>query len=80
MIKGFETIAFMGLIFVLVAVYFATFNFAYQGYGYPGYRGYHRMHHSRWYRGRHDYTYYPSVRETSPGGSHFSRRGINGGK
>ena len=79
MIKGFNAICYLILITVLVVIYFACFHFSYEGYGYPGYRGYHH-HHSRWYFSRHDYAYDTSVRENSVNGSRFSRKGISGGK
>ncbi len=79
MTKFFNFICYIVLITILIFVYSACFHFSYEGYGYPGYRGYHH-HHSSWYFGRHDSAYDTSVRENSVSGSKFSRKGINGGK
>ena len=79
--RGFNNVnAYLMLIIVLAVIYFACFNFSFDGYGYPGYRGYSYHHHSFWYFGRHDYSYDASVRENSLSGSRFSRKGISGGK
>lgn len=67
----------------LIAIYFLCFNLAETGYGYPGYRGYtnHRAYYIGYgYFGNYDVYRSPSNRETSSGGSRFSRKGINGGK
>ncbi|MBS4760164.1 MAG: hypothetical protein KHX03_05660 [Clostridium sp.] len=79
--KGFELIIYICLIIVLGVIYFACFNAAQKGYGYPGYGGYHRTHyHSWWYVRNYDESYYPSNRENSVGGNRFSQRGLSGGK
>ena len=77
--KIFNTLCYLALICALSIIYITCFNLSYKGYGYPGYRGYHHRH-SFWYLGGHDYSYGSSVRENSVSGSHFSRKGINGGK
>jgi hypothetical protein len=79
MTRLFNVICYITLIAVLTIIYFACFNLSYEGYGYPGHRGYHH-HHSHWYFCSHDYAYDTSVRENSVSGSKFSRKGINGGK
>lgn len=79
MTKFFNVICYILLIIVLTIVYFACFNVANKGYGYPGYRGYHH-HHSYWYIGGYDHYYGSSVRENSVSGSRFSQKGIHGGK
>lgn len=78
--KLFHLLCYSALTVVLVTVYFACFKFSNDGYGYPGYKGYHTGHHSHWYFYRHSYAYEPSVRENSVSGHKFSRKGINGGK
>lgn len=79
--KYFEIIIYICLIIVLAIIYFACFNIAEKGYGYPGYRGYHSHHsHSRWYIRDYDESYSPSNRENSLYGNRASQRGLSGGK
>lgn len=79
--KYFEIIIYICLIIVLAIIYFACFNIAQKGYGYPGYRGYHSHHsHSRWYIRDYDESYSPSNRENSLYGNRASQRGLSGGK
>lgn len=79
MIKLYDKLIYLILIIVLTAVYFACFKPANEGYGYSGYKGFHR-HHSIWYIRNYDEGYDPSNRENSVGGNRFSQRGLSGGK
>lgn len=79
MTKIYEIAVYIIVILMLGVIYFACFNVASTGYGYPGYRGYHR-HHSYWYIRHYDQNYGPSVREKSLGGHNASGRGMHGGK
>ncbi len=79
MTKMTEYCAYAIIILMLVIIYFACFNVAERGYGYPGYRGYHRPH-SRWYTRHYDHNYGASVREKSLGGHNASGKGMHGGK
>ena len=79
MTKIFEIIVYGIVIAMLGVIYFACFNVAQTGYGYPGYRGYHH-HHSYWYFRHYDESYNPSVREHSIGGHNASGKGMHGGK
>ena len=79
MTKIFEIIVYGIVIAMLGVIYFACFNVAQTGYGYPGYRGYNH-HHSYWYFIRYDESYDPSVRENSVDGKKISQRGLSGGK
>lgn len=79
MTKIYQFICYVCLIGLLSVIYFACFNYAEAGYGYPGYRGF-THHHSHFYYAGHDYNYNSSVRETSVGGHGFSKKGIHGGK
>lgn len=74
-----ELIIYILVIILLTIIYFACFNVAASGYGYPGYRGYGH-HHSYWYYNNYDESYYPSNRENSVNGNKFSQRGLSGGK
>lgn len=77
--KTYELIIYLCTIIILTIIYFACFNVAESGYGYPGYRGYH-YHHSFWYYRGYDEGFYPSNRENSIDGNKFSQRGLSGGK
>ena len=79
MTKLYEIIIYAAVIGILGIIYLACFSPAQQGYGYPGYRGYHH-HHSYWYFRSYDESYNPSVRESSLGGHNASGKGIHGGK
>lgn len=79
MINKYNTIIYIIVVAILTGIYFACFNVAKTGYGYPGYKGFHR-HHSFWYIRTHDESYDPSNRESSLNGNKFSRRGLSGGK
>lgn len=69
----------LGGIAIIAVVYLALFAFSTNGYGYPGYAGYHHGA-SFWYFGGPRYTYpSQSVREGSVGGTGRTG-GIGGGK
>ncbi|MBQ7449940.1 hypothetical protein IJS77_00860 [bacterium] len=79
MIKMYEMITYAIVVIMLGVIYFACFNVAHTGYGYSGYKGYHRAH-SYWYIRHYDQNYGPSVREKSLGGHNASGKGMSGGK
>ena len=79
MTKFYENLIYIVVIILLGIIYFGCFNVAESGYGYAGYKGYHR-HHSYWYIRNYDESYNPSVREDSLNGNKFSKRGLSGGK
>lgn len=77
--KTFHFLCYITLSLTLIIVYSACFKYAKDGYGYPGYRGYHHCH-SHWYIRHYDQSMGSSVRENSLSGSRYSQKGINGGK
>ncbi len=70
---------YLTVIIILTIIYFICFKESQNGYGFPGYRGYHR-HHSVWYFRGFEQSMYPSNRENSLNGNKFSQRGLSGGK
>lgn len=77
--KNFEIMIYICFAVVLGILYLSCANYSDKGYGYPGYRGYHR-HHSFWYIRHHNHYYGASNRESSVSGNRYSRRGLSGGK
>ncbi len=79
-----DTIGYLILIAFLIGIFVFCWNTADYGYGYPGYKGYHnhRAYHMYYfgYYGNYDRPSTASNRETSTGGSRFSKKGISGGK
>ena len=79
MINKFNWLIYIVVALIMVCIYFSCFNVAKTGYGYSGYKGFHR-HHSFWYFRGYEEGYNPSNRENSVGGNKFSQRGLSGGK
>ena len=71
-------IVYIGLIVVLVLVYFFLFSLARGGWGYMGYRGY-GYGPSWWYWGGPSY-HYGDLRDGSIGGRSHRGGGLRGGK
>ncbi len=77
--KRYEYIVYICIIGILSILYFACGAYSSAGYGYPGYKGYHRPH-SIWYVRKYNHYYGASNRESSISGNRYSRRGLSGGK
>ncbi|NKB24377.1 MAG: hypothetical protein GKR87_08390 [Kiritimatiellae bacterium] len=71
----------IGLFIVLPIIFFLLLSLSFRGWGYAGYRGYHRGP-SLWYwgSGPRYYPSGPSVRKGSTSGPTHQGGGIHGGK